>query len=402
MSGTGAGDAAVIEAAANVALALGAKRGRAADLALVVSECNSFGLALLGERSLDDALERIDAQPIRAAIVLENDFDRRLPRSALERFRARLEHLIVVDHTLHATARAADLVLPAATTAEGDGTLLSSEGRAQRFYQVYVPEGDVRESWRWLGELIRRRGERCTWQTLDDGNDGMRGESVPSLARITAAAPDASFRIVGKPIARETARYSGRTAMRANVEIRERKPPPDRDAPLAFSMEGYYGTRTPPALLPFYWAPGWNSNQQSVQKFKTEVGGPLRGGDPGVMLIEPAKEPRAYFAAGTFRTDTLLHALPLWEHFGSEELTQLSNALAQRVPSTYVVLCSGDARRFGIDPGTRIRVVVGDDEITAPVDVRSDFPSMHVGLPVGLEGVPAFVPGTPCNVSKAG
>src|SRR5690606_41715622 len=68
-------------------------------------------------------------------------------------------------------------------------------------------------------------------------------ESVPSLARITAAAPDASFRIVGKPIARETARYSGRTAMRANVEIRERKPPPDPDAPLAFSMEGYYGTR---------------------------------------------------------------------------------------------------------------------------------------------------------------
>ena len=391
VSGTGAGDAAVIEAAANVALALGAKRGRAADLALVVSECNSLGLALLGERSLDDALERIDAQPIRAAIVLENDFDRRLPRSALERFRARLEHLIVVDHTLHATARAADLVLPAAATAEGDGTLLSSEGRAQRFYQVYVPEGDVRESWRWLGELIRRRGERCTWQTLDDVTTAC-AESVPSLARITAAAPDASFRIVGKPIARETARYSGRTAMRANIEIRERKPPPDPDAPLAFSMEGYYGTRTPPALLPYYWAPGWNSNQQSVQKFKDETGR-LRGGDPGVRLFEPRDGVRRRYFDGVPAPTTrpaadVFRVVPLYHVFGSDELSAASPPIAERVPEPYVALGAEDARALRLDVGRTVEVALGESLVTLPIRVSPTLASGVIGVPAGLPGVP--------------
>src|SRR5690606_29397567 len=75
VSGTGAGDGAVIEAAANVALALGARRGGPADLARGLPECNSLGAVLLGGRSLDAALARADAQPIHAAIVLENDLE---------------------------------------------------------------------------------------------------------------------------------------------------------------------------------------------------------------------------------------------------------------------------------------------------------------------------------------
>src|SRR5690606_28693774 len=186
VSGAGARDASVIEAAANVAHALGARRGDPANLALVLPECNSLGLGLLGSQNLDDALERADAQSIRAAIVLENDLERRIPRAALERFRSRVEHLIVIDHTAHATVRAADLVLPAAPFVESDGTLVSSEGRAQRFYQVYVPEGEIRESWRWLAELIRRRGERCAWQALDDVTREC-ALTIPALARITDA-----------------------------------------------------------------------------------------------------------------------------------------------------------------------------------------------------------------------
>ncbi|HEX6996100.1 MAG TPA: NADH-quinone oxidoreductase subunit NuoG [Gammaproteobacteria bacterium] len=392
VSGTGAGDVAVIEAAANVALALGAKRGRAVDLALVVPECNSLGLALLGGRNLDDALERADAQPIRAAVVLENDLERRLSRSALDRLRARLEHLIVVDHTLHGTARAADLVLPAAAFAEGDGTLSSSEGRAQRFYQVYVPEGDIRESWRWLAEMIRRRGERCTWQTLDDVTTEC-AESVAPLARITAAAPGATFRIVGKPIARESARYSGRTAMRANVEIRERKPPPDPDAPLAFSMEGYYGTRTPPALMPYHWAPGWNSNQQSVQKFKDETGR-LRGGNPGVRLFEPSDgAARRYFDGvppPSDRAEDAFRVVPLYHVFGSDELSAASPPIAERVPEPYVAVSADDAHARGLDAGRIVEVALGDALVTLPIRVSPTLAPGVIGVPRGLPGLPVM------------
>ena len=36
-------------------------------------------------------------------------------------------------------------------------------------------------------------------------------------------------------------------------------------------MEGYYGPM-PSSLIPFFWAPGWNS-VQAVNKFQNEIGG---------------------------------------------------------------------------------------------------------------------------------
>jgi NADH-quinone oxidoreductase subunit G len=402
VSGCGAGHVGVIEAAANVAWAL-VGRNASTMLSLAVPEANSLAMAMLDAPPLEDALERIAGNNA-VVVVLENDLERRVPRALLVRTLGE-SSLIVVDHQMNATAQNADVLLPSATFAEGDGTLVNMEGRAQRFFQTFDPAYYDRsiataEAWRWLGRL---RGGDATDENLDAVLAACEAH-CPQFAGIADAAPGAKFRIRGMHLARAPSRQSGRTAARAVVFVHEPRSTPDEDTPLAFSMEGYNGIGSqdrPPELLPFAWAPGWNS-PQAWNKFQTEVGGPLRGGDPGVMLIHPAKGRRAFFAAGTFQPDTLLHALPLWEHFGSEELTRLSSALAERVPTTYVVLSSGDARRFGIDPGTRIRVVVGDEELTAPVDVRSDFASMHVGLPVGLRGVPAFVPGTACNVSKAG
>ena len=59
--------------------------------------------------------------------------------------------------------------------------------------------------------------------------------------------------------------------MLANISVHEPEPPEDPDAPFSFSMEGYLG-HPPPALIPRFWAPGWNS-VQAVNKFQDEVGG---------------------------------------------------------------------------------------------------------------------------------
>src|SRR3546814_7673606 len=48
-------------------------------------------------------------------------------------------------------------------------------------------------------------------------------------------------------------------------------------------MEGYRGI-PPSSVIPFFWAPGWNS-VQSINKYQIETGGPLHGGDPGKRLI---------------------------------------------------------------------------------------------------------------------
>ena len=54
---------------------------------------------------------------------------------------------------------------------------------------------------------------------------------------------------------------------------------------LSFSMEGYEG-QPPAPLISRYWSPGWNS-VQALNKYQQEVGGALKGGDPGKRLIEP-------------------------------------------------------------------------------------------------------------------
>jgi len=46
-------------------------------------------------------------------------------------------------------AQAAHVVLPLATHAEGEGTFVNFEGRAQRFLPAYPPRGDVKPGWFW-------------------------------------------------------------------------------------------------------------------------------------------------------------------------------------------------------------------------------------------------------------
>src|SRR6185437_9382754 len=150
-------------------------------------------------------------------------------------------------------------------------------------------------------------------------------EKLPSLARGRDAAPGSAFRIAGEKIAREPQRYSGRTAMHANITVYEPKPPADPDSPLAFSMEG--ASKQPPSpLIPFFWNPGWNSIQ-AVNKYQEEIAGPLRGGNPGVRLIEPKPQEVVSFFTTPIPEAFQIRAgewlfIPLFHIFGSEERTR--------------------------------------------------------------------------------
>src|SRR5690606_33126596 len=106
---------------------------------LILPEANSLGLALLGARPLEEGFERVHGGGVRGVIVLENDLFRRARAARVEHFLANAGRMIVVDHLTHDVLRAAEVALPAAATAEGDGTFVSAEGRAQRFFQVFVP-----------------------------------------------------------------------------------------------------------------------------------------------------------------------------------------------------------------------------------------------------------------------
>ena len=404
VSGTGLGSTAIIEAAANVAWALHKSGHPGARLSLAVPEANSLGMALFDAPPLEDALERIAGrEPV--MVVLENDLERRVPKDVLTPLLARA-HLVVLDHQMTATARHADVVLPAATFAEATGTLVNMEGRAQRYFQNFDPAYydrsiETLEAWRWLGRV---RGGAAEADNLDAVLAALEAE-LPQFNGVARAAPGADFRMHGMGLARASHRQSGRTAARAIVFVHEPRSTPDPDTALRFSMEGYNGAGAedrPPELLPFAWAPGWNS-PQAWNKFQTEVGGSLRGGDPGVHLFaaqpdaqsryfEPRERPTVQQRGESARL------LPLYEHFGSEELTSLSTPIRARMTDSYIVLNPDDARRLGIEDAGIARVTFAGGTIELPARTRDAFPAGAVGLPVGMPGIPPFDAGSPCSV----
>ncbi|MDN5937302.1 MAG: NADH-quinone oxidoreductase subunit NuoG [Salinisphaera sp.] len=379
VAGTGCNSPAILRAAANVARALGDKGG----LFLTLPECNSAGAALLGGLDVDQALAQLMQGAADTLVVMENDLYQRAPKSVVDEALKRAKQVVVLDHSMQATIARAHAVLPAGSFAEASGTLVNNEGRAQRFFQLYVPDTPIQESWYWISELAAMIGSDAGWQSLDQLIAAL-GTEVPELAAIADAAPDAGFRRAGMRVPRAPARYSGRTALYANESVHERVPTPDADSALAYSMEGWPGQR-PAALLPFAWSPGWNSNQQAISKFQDEVAGPLRGGNPGTRLLEQTGD--GGYQTATVEAEEGWLAVPLYHIFGSEPQSALAPAVAERVPSPYLALNPDDASGLGLAEGTSLQVTLSGEQLSLPLRLIASLPAKTLGVPAGLEGL---------------
>lgn len=388
VSGTSSGCSSVLKAAAQITIALARTREKV-GISLIVPECNSLGIAMLANGTLENLDERIKSRRYETLVVLENDLYRRLPSAQVDALLESVKRVIVIDHTTSPTSQKAHLVLPAGTFAEADGTLVNNEGRAQRFFQIFVPQGEIQESWRWIRDICpESRGSRKTaWQDLSDIIEALC-QDVPALAKIQEAAPSSDFRIKGLRVARQPHRYSGRTAMVAHKTIHEPKPPEDPDSPFSFSMEGYRGI--PPApLIPRFWSPGWNS-VQSLNKFQQEVGGELTGGDPGVRLIDPdGSDSPGYFedvpAVSTCSGDQV-QLIPLWRIFGSEEFSVLSEAVQQKIPGMSVIMNPKDAEKANLKTGSMAVIESGDMKLQLPVSLCESQAAGTVAIPAGYRG----------------
>jgi len=283
ISGVSSGDESIVHSALNTATAL-MTSGSEVMLCMVLPECNSMGLALFPGKSFEDFLDSHENKEIDTLIVLENDLYKRADEETVNALLDRSKQIIVLAQLPDKTTEKANIVLPAATFAESEGTFVNNEGRAQRFYKAIVKD-QVRESWKWIGELIKMRDGEVKWTTLEDITESMVNDLTP-FSKLKNYAPGEDFRMLNSKIPRQTIRYSGRTAMNANIAVSETKPPGDPDSPLAFSMEGQ-PENPPSSLVPFYWTPGWNS-VQALYNYLDEPNGSMKGGDPGIRLIEQA------------------------------------------------------------------------------------------------------------------
>lgn len=383
VSGAGCRSEAIIRAAANISRAL-CHVGRAASLCFTAPEANSVGMAMLADADLDSAFEKATHHGVDIAIILENDLYRRAPSEGVSAFFKSVRHSVAIDSLVNKTTEQAEIVLPAGTFAESDGTFVNNEGRVQRFFAVWPAEDGVQESWRWLAQMK----PESSWRQLDDVITAM-SQSIPALSSSVNAAPPSPFRMAGAKVPREPHRFSGRTSILANISVSEPKPPQDPDTPLSFTMEGS-SEQPPSALIPFFWTPGWNSIQ-AVNKFQTEIAAALEGGDPGVRLIEPSGEKGEYFGgapAEFHRRPGEWYVIPIHHIYGSEELSNFAPAVGELAPKPYLALNQADARELNVNPGDFVEVRMGGSSSRLAAEILPDLPAGLAGIPVGLAEAP--------------
>ncbi len=125
----------------------------------------------------------IDALVIAGADVL-NDF----PDAELAR-RALTSGAFVVVSELFATdtARAADVLLPAAAYAEREGTFTNLERRLQKLEQLLAAPGTAREVWRICAGIAAAMGDDWGWTSFDDVWADINA-SVPTHAEVDVQA----------------------------------------------------------------------------------------------------------------------------------------------------------------------------------------------------------------------
>jgi NADH-quinone oxidoreductase subunit G len=389
ISGITCGDEEVLHASMNVATAL-----LSLDIKVMFSailpECNSMGLAFFPGKPFDDAVSLAAGEEIETLVILENDLYRRAPKESVDQLFSRCRQIIVLDHLVNQTALNADILLPAATFAESEGTLLNNEGRAQRYYKALVDKDQVMESWRWISKFARIRNidQSVLWNRFDDIVSSLVNE-LPAFIKIKEYLPDADFRMLSAKIPRQTLRYSGRTAMNAQLAVSEQGVSQDHDSPLAFSMEGRQEL-PPSSLVPFYWTPGWNS-VQAMYNYLDEPNGSMKGGDPGVRLIEPGEgHNNTYFKTDTQnyenKKDELL-IVPVYKIFGSEELSSASYAISQRIPEPCLFLNQKDSEISGVKDGDMINLEIAKREFKIKVKTENSLRNDLAGLTVNLPGM---------------
>jgi NADH-quinone oxidoreductase subunit G len=389
ISGITNGDEDILHAGMNIATAL-LSADRNIMFTAVLPECNSMGLAFIPGKPFNDAVSLSGNEKIDTLVVLENDLYMRATKESVDRLFKSCRQIIVLDHLENHTSLQADILLPAAAFAESEGTLVNNEGRAQRFYKAIVNKDQVKESWRFIGELIKIRDKNqvASWTCFDDITSSIVNE-LPVFSKIREYMPDSDFRMLNAKIPRQTMRYSGRTAINAHLAVSETGAPKDPDSPLAFSMEGLKES-PPSSLVPFYWTPGWNS-VQALYNYLDEPNGSMKGGDPGIRLVEPGKgNKNSNFEINTHslehKSDELM-VIPVYQIFGSEELSSSAPAIAHRIQEPFLILNQKDAEIFNIKDGEHVRLEMPGQNLEAKVKIDNGLKQGITGLSVNLPGM---------------
>ena len=138
-------------------------------------------------RELPDIVESVASGEITTLIALGGHMDLDdITAGALGRAK-----IIVIAANEGPLTAIADVLLPAASWAEQDGSFINRQGLSQRFEAGPRPAGDSLAGWEIVARLARSMGHPLTWRTLKDVRAAMKA-SLASAAASPTPSPAAS------------------------------------------------------------------------------------------------------------------------------------------------------------------------------------------------------------------
>ncbi len=259
-----------------------------------------------------------------------------------------LEFLVVQDIFLTETAEFADVVLPAASFAEKDGTFTSIERRVQRVRAAVTPPGEALPDWKIITELSNRIGYRMDYDS-------------PAL--------------IMKEISQVTPIYAGISYGRLDEEWGLQWPCTNKEHPGTpllhrLSEEGK-------TIFPLV-----EQNGKGKEYF-TPV--------EDITLVEPPDEEYPF----TLTTGSLY-----W-HWHSGTMTRRSATLSREYPDVFAAINPADAEQLDIRKNQRIRIISKRGEIETAAIITDRVQAKTVFIPQHYKNTASKVLLNPSKVTGA-
>ncbi|RRR74840.1 MAG: NADH dehydrogenase (quinone) subunit G [Candidatus Viridilinea halotolerans] len=299
---------------------------------------------------------------VRALWIAGHDPAASLPaaREAL----AAAEFVVVQELFMTETARLADVILPAASVAERDGTYTNAERRVQRSRTARAPHGQSRPDWQIFQDVAQRLAEMVV---------------VPAQ-RIAAEAPKAakgakgrSEQVSAKVV--EPLRWDYLTPADVAAEIAERVPGyagVTYEALTATGKPGMWGRQVNEAV--FYDG----TSYENTEGIGIALPSIITDGRTTLSL-----NPRPAPVVKDERP-LILMAQPL--AYGGDPLLR-GSLLERQIAQPAIVISQSDATKLNIQTGDRVRLVSAVGELSATARVVHDLPAGVVMVPPGLPGL---------------
>lgn len=376
------------------------KLGKNPGLVLLTSHVNSIGTFLLGGVSIDNVIAKALQTKSNVLIVLENDLYRYLPETIIKKL-FESSQIIAIDHLNTLTVQHSDFVFPSCNSFESSGTVVNYEGRSQFFFQVYDPCFSNKHihnlvSWKWLHliDCIVNQKEK-KWFTTKDVIDSIANE-YKIFELLSEFSINVFSNIKNQKVARSPHRFSGRTALYADIDIHELKQPEDNDTHFSFSMEGLQQPQHFSDYIPYAWAPGWNSLQAS-NKYLQMSSNKQKFSNYGLLLFSNDYKKSLPFYSITLSNNYYkkekFYVVPHYCLFVTEELAQYSPLIKENTICSIVFMNKNEAHNMSLLFGSIVKCKFSDITLILEVRLSTKLQKGQIGLPIGKSNIPLYLIG---------